>query len=94
MQAVILSAGASSRFWPINGRHKSLIRIMGKPLVYWLIASLEEKGIKEVMIVQGPGKEVERDLNDFNFKIPVNVEFQCFIISNFNIKRNYSDSLF
>jgi UDP-N-acetylglucosamine diphosphorylase / glucose-1-phosphate thymidylyltransferase / UDP-N-acetylgalactosamine diphosphorylase / glucosamine-1-phosphate N-acetyltransferase / galactosamine-1-phosphate N-acetyltransferase len=76
MQAIILSAGASSRFWPINGRHKSLIKIMGKPLVYWLITSLEEKGIKEVVIVQGPGKEVERELNNYNFKIPIKYVIQ------------------
>jgi bifunctional UDP-N-acetylglucosamine pyrophosphorylase/glucosamine-1-phosphate N-acetyltransferase len=65
MKAVILSAGASSRFWPINGYHKSLIKIMGKPLIFWLIKGLEEKGIKEIIVIQGPNKEAERELADF-----------------------------
>ncbi len=76
MKAVILSAGASSRFWPINGYHKSLIKIMGKPLIYWLIKGLEEKGIKEAIIIQGPGKEAERELADYNAKIPVKYVIQ------------------
>jgi len=71
MQAVILSAGASSRFWPINGYHKSLMKMMGKPLVLLLIENLVKKGIKEVIIIQGPGKEVEAKLRKYKTSLPI-----------------------
>ena len=62
MQAVVLAAGKSSRFWPLNGSHKSLIKIMGKPLIWYTIQGLKRAGIKEVIVVQGPEKEVEKEL--------------------------------
>ena len=71
MQAVILAAGASSRFWPVNGKHKSTIKIMGKPLIWWLISNLPGKDIKEVVVIQGPGKEVEKGLREYRFDLPV-----------------------
>lgn len=51
MQAVILAAGESSRFWPINQGHKSQIRILGKPLAYWTIKGLSERGIKDIVLI-------------------------------------------
>ncbi|MFC1789523.1 sugar phosphate nucleotidyltransferase [Patescibacteria group bacterium] len=71
MQAVILAAGESSRFWPLNGKHKSLIKIMGKPLIWYTISGLKESGIKEIIIVQGPGGEIEKELNNYEIKIDI-----------------------
>lgn len=71
MQAVILAGGASSRFWPINGYHKSLISIMGKPLILWLIDSLKSEGVDKVIVVQGPKKEVETELKNFKTDLPI-----------------------
>ena len=48
-QAVILAAGESSRFWPLNQRHKSLIKIMGRPLIWYTIEGLKKAGIKEIL---------------------------------------------
>ena len=62
MQVVILAAGESSRFWPLNIRHKSLIKIMGKPLIWYTIDGLRKAGIKKIIIVEGPKKDVEREL--------------------------------
>ncbi len=76
MQAVILSAGASSRFWPINGYHKSLLKIMGKPLILLLIDGLKKKGIKEIIVVQGPGKEVGTELKKYKVNLPVKYVIQ------------------
>jgi bifunctional UDP-N-acetylglucosamine pyrophosphorylase/glucosamine-1-phosphate N-acetyltransferase len=67
-QAVILAAGESSRFWPINYRHKSLFYLMGKPIIYWNLKGVEEAGIKKVIIVQSPKKDVEEELKKFKFK--------------------------
>lgn len=63
LQAVILAAGESSRFWPLNSRHKSLLRIMGKPLIWYTIDGLRKIGVKDIVVVQSPDRCVEEDLN-------------------------------
>jgi UDP-N-acetylglucosamine diphosphorylase / glucose-1-phosphate thymidylyltransferase / UDP-N-acetylgalactosamine diphosphorylase / glucosamine-1-phosphate N-acetyltransferase / galactosamine-1-phosphate N-acetyltransferase len=68
-QAVILAAGESSRFWPLNTKHKCLIKIMGRPLIWYTIDSLKKAGIKDIIVVQGPKKEVEEELKNYNFEI-------------------------
>jgi len=68
MQAVILAAGASSRFWPLNKRHKSLIKIMGKPLIWYTIDGLRKAGVKEIIIIQSLSKSVEKSLKDYRFR--------------------------
>jgi len=65
MQAVILAAGQSSRFWPLNQRHKSLIKIMGRPLIWWTLESLRKSGIKDLIIVENPLKEIESELKNY-----------------------------
>ena len=65
MQALILAAGESSRFWPLNTRHKSLIKIMGKPLIWYTIDGLIRSGIKEIVVVQNSKKEIESELKKF-----------------------------
>ena len=67
MQAVILAAGESSRFWPMNHAHKSLIRIMSHSLIWYAIEGLKKSGIKEVVIVQGRKRDVEKELEDEKF---------------------------
>lgn len=52
MQAVILAAGASSRFQPYSGfPHKSYFSIAGKKLIEHTLLDLEKAGIEEVVIV-------------------------------------------
>jgi bifunctional UDP-N-acetylglucosamine pyrophosphorylase/glucosamine-1-phosphate N-acetyltransferase len=67
-QAVILAAGESSRFWPLNCGHKSLIKIMGKPLVLYLIEALKKEGIKEILIIQGKKRDIEKELKKYGIK--------------------------
>ncbi len=62
MQAVILAAGESSRFWPLNYQHKCLLKIMGRLLIWWTIDGLRKAGIREVIIVQSPTKDIENEL--------------------------------
>lgn len=64
MQAIILAAGESSRFWPLNKRHKSLFKIMGRPLICYVLDNLKRAGIKEVIIVQGPKGDIEKELKN------------------------------
>jgi bifunctional UDP-N-acetylglucosamine pyrophosphorylase/glucosamine-1-phosphate N-acetyltransferase len=68
MQAVILAAGECSRFWPLNCKHKSLIKIMGKPLILYLVEALKKEGIKEIIIIQGKNKDIEGELKKYNLK--------------------------
>ncbi len=63
VSAVLLSAGDSSRFWPLSdGRHKSLVRLMGKSLIEWTIESLEQAGIRDIVIVQGPDRMIQKEI--------------------------------
>jgi bifunctional UDP-N-acetylglucosamine pyrophosphorylase/glucosamine-1-phosphate N-acetyltransferase len=61
-QAIILAAGESSRFWPLNNRHKSLFKIVGRPLIWHTINGLKKFGIKSVVIVQGLSRDIEKEL--------------------------------
>jgi len=65
MQAVILAAGESSRSWPLNYQHKSLIKMMGKPLIWYTIDGLQKAGIKEIIVVQNQKREVEKELKEY-----------------------------
>ncbi|MFH1833064.1 MAG: bifunctional sugar-1-phosphate nucleotidylyltransferase/acetyltransferase [Candidatus Levyibacteriota bacterium] len=52
MQAVILAAGLSSRFYPLaSGMHKSMIKICGKPILEYTINGLKMSGIKDIVLV-------------------------------------------
>lgn len=52
MQAILLAAGESSRFWPLGeGGHKSLFKVMGKSLIMRTIESISAAGIKEIIII-------------------------------------------
>jgi len=67
MQAVILAAGESSRFWPLNYQQKSLLKTVGRPLIWWTIENLRRAGIKEIIIVQSLKKDIEEELKNYKF---------------------------
>ncbi|MBI1729721.1 NTP transferase domain-containing protein [Candidatus Acetothermia bacterium] len=70
MQAVLLAAGESSRFWPLSeGKHKSLFYLMGKPLIQWTLEGLERVGIDEVVIIQSSSCLVEKTLKAFQTRL-------------------------
>jgi UDP-N-acetylglucosamine diphosphorylase/glucosamine-1-phosphate N-acetyltransferase len=76
MQAVILAAGESSRFWPLNTRHKSLLKVMGQPLILHTIEYLKWVGIDDLIIVQGPNKDVEKELKNYDLGLSVHYVVQ------------------
>ncbi len=54
MKALILSAGTGERLMPITAtRPKSMIQIMGKPVLEYSIEGLKQNGIKDIVIVVG-----------------------------------------
>jgi bifunctional UDP-N-acetylglucosamine pyrophosphorylase/glucosamine-1-phosphate N-acetyltransferase len=75
MQAIILAAGQSSRFWPLNQKHKSLIKIMGRPLIYWTIKGLAENGIKDIAIIISPDPVLKEELKTIPQDLNVNLSY-------------------
>ena len=74
MQAIILAAGESSRFWPLNKKHKSLFKIMGQPLICYTLENLKKAGIIEIIIVQNAKRDVENELK--HYKLPSNLKIK------------------
>ncbi len=74
MQAVILAAGESSRFYPFNLVHKSLMKIMGKTLIEWTIESLRENGINDIIVVESPKRDVEKEIRMKNIEFVIQPE--------------------
>lgn len=71
-QAVILAAGHSSRFWPFNKRQKCLVKIMGKPIIFYTLEGLKKAGISETIIVQPKKtKEIEKELKKYKLGVKV-----------------------
>ena len=59
MQAVLISAGRSTRFWPFNQEHKATFPVFGKPLLLWTLESLAHQGnVQEAIVVHGPGSVI------------------------------------
>ena len=69
MQAIIIAAGESSRFWPLNnGIHKSQIKLFGKSLIYWTLKGLAERDIKNVVVVTGKDSSIQEMLKQENVR--------------------------
>jgi len=65
MQAVILVAGKSSRFYPFtNVAHKALVKIMGKTLLEHTLLSIKTTGITDIIIVVNRDNPIEQILGD------------------------------
>ena len=67
MQAVIIAAGESKRFWPLNnGIHKSQFKLFGKSLIYWTLKGLAENDIQNVMVVVSKHSSIQEMLSHEN----------------------------
>lgn len=64
MQVVILCAGKSSRLYPLNNSHKSLISIAGEPIISHTLRSIKKSGITDVILVTGPDNLFRTILGD------------------------------
>lgn len=76
MQAVILAAGESLRFWPLNQSHKSLLKIMGRSLIFYTTEGLKKAGIKDIIIVQSPKKNIEEELKNYDLGMDIKYVIQ------------------
>lgn len=67
MQAIILAAGQSSRLYPFaDGVHKSMISLLGKPILAHTIEGLKKVGIKDVIVVVNTDAKVRSYLGNGN----------------------------
>ncbi|MFX1369361.1 MAG: bifunctional sugar-1-phosphate nucleotidylyltransferase/acetyltransferase [Promethearchaeota archaeon] len=58
MKALVLTAGMGQRLRPITSRRsKSMLMIAGRPVLQYIIDSLKENGIRDIVIVVGHGRE-------------------------------------
>ncbi len=67
MQAVLLAAGKSSRFYPYNQHleHKSLVVVMGKTLLEHTLDNLKKSSIDKVIIVVGKNSTIPQLLSNW-----------------------------
>ncbi|MHA1138330.1 MAG: bifunctional sugar-1-phosphate nucleotidylyltransferase/acetyltransferase [Candidatus Thorarchaeota archaeon] len=58
MKALVLTAGEGKRLRPLTtNRSKSMLMIAGRPVLQYIIDSLVENGIRDIIIVVGHGRE-------------------------------------
>jgi len=58
MKALVLTAGQGQRLRPLTAkRSKSMLMIAGRPVLQYIIDSLMENGIRDIIIVVGHGRE-------------------------------------
>ncbi len=74
MQAIITAAGDSTRCWPLNHQHKSLIKLLGEPIILSLIKDLRRAGVKDVIVVQGPEKDIEKEIGKKGLKYAIQLK--------------------
>lgn len=64
MQAVVLAAGRSSRFYPYNSQNKSFVRLFGKTILEHTLSGIRDSGIQDILIVVSDKKFAEVTLSD------------------------------
>lgn len=64
MQAVILAAGESSRFHPFNNIHKSMAKVLGRPILEHTIKGLKKENIKEIILIVGKDNIIKEYFGD------------------------------
>jgi len=77
MKGIILAGGTGSRLYPLTKvTNKHLLGVYDKPMIYYPLQSLIDAGIKDVLIISGPG-HAKNFINLLNSN------------KKFNIKLNY-----
>lgn len=77
---LILTAGASSRFFPFNQQHKGYLRLFGKSLISQTIANLLDHDFTDLVVVVGEsdpaGEQLQKILHDDGITAPIKMVTQ------------------
>ncbi|MHA1396233.1 MAG: bifunctional sugar-1-phosphate nucleotidylyltransferase/acetyltransferase [Candidatus Heimdallarchaeaceae archaeon] len=77
MKAVILAGGTGKDLLPLTQtRPKPMIKILGKPILEYLIQELKEVGLTEILIVTGYKGEQIRDYFKKGSELGVNIKYE------------------
>ena len=75
-QAVILAAGEGQRLRPFTvTRPKTMLSIAGKPLLHYVVESLAQNGVRNIVIVVGYRREQVYDYNGNGEQFGVDIEY-------------------
>lgn len=77
MKAIVMAAGDGKRMWPLTEtRPKSLLPVVGKPIVYHQINAMKKAGIEEFIVIVREKREVlEKYLTELQDELKVKIEF-------------------
>lgn len=64
MQAVLLAAGESSRFFPYNTKHKCLVSLLGEPIILHTVRAIKKSGITDLVIITGKNDDFKNILGN------------------------------
>ena len=80
MKGVILAGGTGSRLYPLTKvTNKHLLPVYNKPMIYYPLQTMISAGIKEILIISGPGHaghfvNLLGSGKDFNVKISYEIQ--------------------
>ena len=64
MQVVILAAGSSTRFYPLNTTHKAGVTLLGKTILEHTLMSVKKAGFTDVILVVNPKDGFQEIIGD------------------------------
>ena len=99
MKGVVLAGGKGTRLYPLTRViNKNLLAVYDKPLIYYPINTLKEAGIKDILIISGPGHAGQLlDLLGSGKELGVNLSFDIQdeprgIAHGFAIAQDFADN--
>lgn len=76
LQTVILAGGTGQRVFPLAvNKPKPMFKILGKPLIQYVIKTMKEAGLKDFIIVVGHNGEQIKDYLKDGASLGVNIEY-------------------
>jgi UDP-N-acetylglucosamine diphosphorylase/glucosamine-1-phosphate N-acetyltransferase len=76
LQTVILAGGTGKRVFPLGvNKPKPMFKILGKPLIQYVVETLKEAGLKDFVIVVGHNGEQIREYLADGSKLGVNIDY-------------------